>query len=82
MEHGQNNGGVTSWSAHHIPAGSSVRYVLDAVHDDVPVRLVIGDLEQVELEMSLPEVTSIIATLQEAEREIRARRGEVANGRR
>lgn len=76
MENGQVAGSVASWSAHHIPAGSSVRYVLNPDHDEAPIRLVIGDLEQVELELRLPEVTSIASTLRDAERDVRGRRGE------
>lgn len=79
MEQEQTGGVVASWSAHHIPAGSSVRCVLD-YDDDAPIRLVLGDLEQVELEMARPEAASIVATLQDAERDIRARCGEVAKG--
>ena len=58
-----------------------MRYVLNPDHDDAPIRLVIGDLEQVELEMALSEAASIIATLQNAQRGVQTRRGEVAGGR-
>lgn len=75
MENQQTGRGVESWASHHIPAGSAVRYVLNAEHDDPPIRLVIGDREQVELEMTLPEAASIATALQDAGREVRARRG-------
>ncbi|HEY3685100.1 MAG TPA: hypothetical protein VGL93_18855 [Streptosporangiaceae bacterium] len=80
MEYGQAGGVVASWSAHHLPAGSSVRCVLNAEHDDAPIRLVIGDLEQVELEMALPEAAAIVAALRDVERDLKVR-SEVTGGR-
>ena len=71
MEHGQ--AGLASWSAHHLPAGSSVRYVLNPRHDDAPIRLILGDLEQVEVEMALPEAAAIVGTLQDAGRDLQER---------
>jgi hypothetical protein len=64
---------VASWSAHHIPSGSRVRYVLNADDDDAPIRLVIGDQDQVELEMALPEAASVVAALRNAERDVAMR---------
>lgn len=65
------DGIVTSWSWHHIPDGSQVGYRVNP-GDDTPVRVIIGDGEQIDLEMSLASLTSIMATMREAESEARA----------
>ena len=80
MEESQTGGNIASWSAHLIPAGSPVRYVLDTDDNDASIRLVIGGLEQVELEMELPEVSSIVGALQVAKRDIGERRGVAGEG--
>jgi len=64
---------MESWSAHHIPAGSPVRHILNAAHEESCIRLVIGDREQVELEMAPPEAGALIVTLQNAVRDVRMR---------
>jgi hypothetical protein len=69
MDDGQTGGGLASWSAHRIPTGSPVRYVLDP-QDDAAIRLIIGEYDQVEVEMSPAVATAIVATLQEAARAI------------
>lgn len=65
-------GWVASWSVHHVPAGSSVRYVLDADDVDTPIRLVIGDRDQVQLEMGTGVARSIVAALHDAGYEVHA----------
>jgi hypothetical protein len=71
MDDGQACEHVTSWSAHHIPTGSAIRHILDT-GNDAPIRLVIGDQDQVELGMAFPEATSIIAALQDAQHRVQA----------
>lgn len=72
MDHEESGGSVASWSTHHIPAGSAIRYVLDS-GDDAPIRLIIGDHEQVELGMVPSQATSIITALQAAARDVQTR---------
>ena len=65
---------IVSWSAHRIPAGTPVRYVVGAAHDDAPVRLLLGTADQVELEMPLAAVEPVIAALRHAVRDVDAQR--------
>lgn len=62
----ETDGHVASWSAHHIPPGSRVRYVLD-FDDEAPIRLIIGDREQVSLTMTPSTSASIVSELQDAQ---------------
>lgn len=57
---------VASWSAHRIPVGTPVRYVVGAVHDEAPIRLVLGSADQVELEMPVSAVEPVITALRNA----------------
>ena len=66
--------GIVSWSAHRIPAGTPVRYVVGAAHDDAPIRLLLGAADQVELEMPLAAVEPVITALRHATRDVDAQR--------
>lgn len=62
--------GIASWSAHRIPAGTPVRYVLGAAHDEAPIRLVLGSADQVELELPVAAVEPVITALRHAVRDV------------
>ena len=79
------DGGVVSWAAHYIPRGTPIRYLLeiDDAHgrdnggdgtsaDETTVRLVFGTADQVEVELPLSVVASVITVLRAAEREAAA----------
>ena len=70
---GTDDCGIASWSAHHCPPGTPVRYVL--CHDDAesPVRLVFGPSDQVQLDLSLTVANLMIANLTRAIDEISER---------
>jgi hypothetical protein len=60
------NTGVASWSTHHIPAGTPIRYALNPTEDDACIRLLFGSVEQVELELPVSVAAPIITTLRDA----------------
>lgn len=65
-------GGLTSWAAHRIPAGTPVRYLLDpgdAPGDEGAIRLVFGAADQLELDLPLSAVPPIMAALRAASAE-------------
>lgn len=55
---------ITSWSAYHIPAGCPVDYRMNPGDDAVLV--IIGDREEINLELAPESLTSLITTLREA----------------
>lgn len=63
MEVGQSRS-ITSWSAYHIPAGCPVEYKMNPGDDAVLV--IIGEREEVNLELAPESLTSLITLLREA----------------
>lgn len=63
---------IASWSAHRIPAGTPVRCMVGAPHDEAPIRLILGDADQVELELPVAAVEPVITSLREAIRDLTA----------
>lgn len=55
---------ITSWSAYHIPAGCPVAYKMNPGDDAVLV--IIGEQEEVNLELAPESLTSLITVLREA----------------
>lgn len=65
---------VASWSAHHIPAGTPIRYIVNATDDEAQIRLLFGPSDQVELELPLSVIPPMLTTLRDAEREAQGSR--------
>lgn len=60
---------VASWSAHHIPAGTPIRYIVNTTEDEPQIRLLFGPSDQIELELPLSVIPPMLTTLQAAEHE-------------
>lgn len=55
-----------SWASHHLPAGTSVRCLLDPADDETPIRLLFGPSDQLELALSPDVAAPLITVLREA----------------
>jgi len=55
-----------SWAAHHLPADTPVRHLIDPADDETPIRLLFGPADHLELAMPASLAARVIAALGEA----------------